>query len=876
LSGAFIGASGLSAWKGGWKGALTAIILSAVLAMLMFGATLGGAQIVGMIAASIGASAIVSLWSGGALAAAAAARRRRPTEIRPAPEVVIEPPPVEPIAVVEHTRAIEEAERREREEAQRRAIEEAERIAAEMKAAADAAERRKAEQRASEDAVRLAREQREAAEAAQRLAAEMRAAAEEAQRIQAEKDAERRAAQDLQRRMADERARLQRELETALQKKLDEQRAAFDRERAEFEERLEEERRQHRQAPRSLFGTIASWFEKKEVPTTRISISAPRRSASAKSAALARRTPPKALESRPRLLLFERRRGTADTAIPKLRQRGVDVEAVERLVDAADEIHRFRPDAFFIDSELPDFEKSYEMLLQQNALLPFFVTGRSVHAFVPPPTVRYVSFVVRPYDIDELAKIGHDARETPEALLKAQRVGHMPATASVEVSPHAVQRTGSGYDVVCASCRVVFDALETDWCTCLTKERTLVCTNCLTCFCKAAPAYKEKFWNEAPLKLVDRKAGDTQRIALPPNPPVGEVMRPLVLSVEGDEALQQTIHRVCSNLGYGFVAAMNGADGLKLARVYRPNVIIADAFAPKLDGREMCRLLKKEDAFTSTKMIVMSGLYTDTKYRSEALERFDVDDYLPMPAAMTELINVLQKHVEGTTGLPLPRAPYEMRGGDRAYEVCCFNCAKMFDAARAEWCECAGGENTLVCPYCHGCFCKAPAAYRERFWLDAPPSLFEAKMLRSQRQNDPSENPSPASVRRPLVLLVENDENVELIVRTVATTIGFGYVTVANGEEGLAIARKYKPELVLSDAGMPQLDGRELSRILKEDPATARGKAVIITGLYADGNYRGEARDRFKVDDCMAKPVAVDELLRVFRKYLPPETLPTM
>ncbi len=99
-----------------------------------------------------------------------------------------------------------------------------------------------------------------------------------------------------------------------------------------------------------------------------------------------------ASESRPRILLYERRRGTADTAIPKLRQRGIDAEVVERLVDAADEIHRFHPDALFIDSELPDFDNAYEMLAQQNAKLPIYVTGRS-------------GPVVRPYDIDELTAI---------------------------------------------------------------------------------------------------------------------------------------------------------------------------------------------------------------------------------------------------------------------------------------------------------------------------------------------------------------------------------------------------------------------------------------------------------------------------------------
>src|SRR5437667_8340810 len=50
----------------------------------------------------------------------------------------------------------------------------------------------------------------------------------------------------------------------------------------------------------------------------------------------------------------------------------------------------------------------------------------------------------------------------------------------------------------CVNCGESFDALEADWCSCLTRHRTLVCTNCLTCFCKAPEAYKERFWTAAP------------------------------------------------------------------------------------------------------------------------------------------------------------------------------------------------------------------------------------------------------------------------------------------------------------------------------------------------------------------------------------------
>ena len=155
--------------------------------------------------------------------------------------------------------------------------------------------------------------------------------------------------------------------------------------------------------------------------------------------------------------------------------------------------------------------------------------------------------------------------------------------------------------------------------------------------------------------------------------------------------------------------------------------------------------------------------------------------------------------------------------------------------------------------------------------MDAPPSLFERKMLGSKRHHGDKANPVPGEVKRPLILLVEDDENIQLIVKTVVTTMGFGFVVGADGQEGLSLAREYNPDLILSDAFMPKLDGREMCRLLKEDPATSGSKAIIMTGLYTDRKYRNEALDYFKVDDYVAKPLAVDDLIKLFKKHLPQE-----
>ena len=604
-----------------------------------------------------------------------------------------------------------------------------------------------------------------------------------------------------------------------------------------------------------------------------------------------------------RVLFLEARRTNADTAAPRLRQLGVETLIVERLADALEEIDRFRPDIAFIDAELPDFERVYKTMIEQVQNLPLILTARNASSI---PMIRRADIAVRPYEIDEIVQFARAAVNDPQQMLTeqarsrgevvsgttaqlvpktvAEPVPKAAAERAIIAQPEAADAAGDGYEVHCFNCGVAFDAIEADWCSCLTSDRTLVCTNCLTCFCKAAPSYKEKFWLAAPQRLVGMKAAESRRHSpvIVPNPPPDGVKRPLVMLVEDDEDIQAIVQRVCANLGYGFVSAANGLDGLILARTYRPNLILSGAFIPRLDGREMCRQLKEDPTFATTKMVVMTGLYTDTKYKNEAILRFHIDDYLAKPVSITDLISLLQRHIEGVADLPVQENLHELHrkeieavaGGERpinarTYKVPCATCGETFDAAKAEWCADLGRDRTLVCERCGNCFCGAPAPYRQRFWMEAPPVLFERKMIGVDRER--RMNPVPSEATRPLLLLVEKDESIRLIFRTVVTTMGYGFIAAGNWEEGHALARQYSPDLIVSDAYLPKREVREIFRLLKEDPSTARTTVIMMTGLYADPVFRTEALSQFNADGYLPKPLMVEDLIRLLKERLPQE-----
>ena len=202
------------------------------------------------------------------------------------------------------------------------------------------------------------------------------------------------------------------------------------------------------------------------------------------------------------------------------------------------------------------------------------------------------------------------------------------------------------------------------------------------------------------------------------------------------------------------------------------------------------------------------------------------------------------------------------------YSVACHHCGSTFDALESSWCSCLVSERTLVCPHCLHCFCKAPAGYKSRFWSNAPKALWDRKFKEHHEDFTPPTNPDPDEVSRPLVLLVDDEKDIQRVASRVIQSLGYGLVLGHNGEEGLELAQRYKPDLVLTDALMPRMDGREMARRIKEEAATASAKVVVMTALYTNVKYRTEGFKTYKVDDYLAKPLAFEDLRAVLQKHL--------
>lgn len=105
------------------------------------------------------------------------------------------------------------------------------------------------------------------------------------------------------------------------------------------------------------------------------------------------------------------------------------------------------------------------------------------------------------------------------------------------------------------------------------------------------------------------------------------------------------------------------------------------------------------------------------------------------------------------------------------------------------------------------------------------------------------------------ILLVEDDDALASVYVVRLQAEGFEVRRVANGEDALAAAISYKPDLVLLDVMMPKVSGFDVLDILRNTPETANLKIIILTALSQDSDKQRAIA--LGVDDYLVKSQVV-------------------
>lgn len=103
----------------------------------------------------------------------------------------------------------------------------------------------------------------------------------------------------------------------------------------------------------------------------------------------------------------------------------------------------------------------------------------------------------------------------------------------------------------------------------------------------------------------------------------------------------------------------------------------------------------------------------------------------------------------------------------------------------------------------------------------------------------PSPDDAASAPTAPLVLVVDDDERNRKLAQDVLRRSGLRTIEAAGGRAAIALARDCLPDVILLDLRLPDLEGREVARALREEERTAHIPVVALTALrYPDGGAR--------------------------------------
>ncbi|MDQ1522632.1 MAG: two-component system, cell cycle response regulator DivK [Pyrinomonadaceae bacterium] len=117
------------------------------------------------------------------------------------------------------------------------------------------------------------------------------------------------------------------------------------------------------------------------------------------------------------------------------------------------------------------------------------------------------------------------------------------------------------------------------------------------------------------------------------------------------------------------------------------------------------------------------------------------------------------------------------------------------------------------------------------------------------------------------VLVVEDFEDTRFLMRLELEKRGFRVVEATDGEQGVEYAASERPDIILMDIGLPQIDGIEATRRIRAD-SSMRDVLIVALTAHHETEYRAQALAA-GCDAYLTKPVDFDWLIDLLGRLLP-------
>ncbi len=373
----------------------------------------------------------------------------------------------------------------------------------------------------------------------------------------------------------------------------------------------------------------------------------------------------------------------------------------------------------------------------------------------------------------------------------------------------------------------------------------------------------------------------------PQDLPVGTTTT--VLVVDDDPLIQHLLRGQLEQEGFRVLVAVDGVDGLTMAREARPDVILLDIHLPKLDGWQVLAELKSDPALVNIPVIIQSV----EEQRARAFS-FGACEYLVKPVEADRLVTIVRRAV-----LPGAGDILVVDDDDDAREMVSRNLRR----AGFTTVEARDGEEALLrvrvvkpsmvvldllMPRVDG-FEVLRTLRQEGH--DVPVLVLTGKTLTQEERGVLQEGLVRVvtkdgvaieqvirearkvlvarrrlqSTKLPRILYVEDSpQNRDIVRRYLGGD--FDLYEAEDGEHGLERAAREVPDLILMDLSLPRIDGWEATRRLK---ANAALRHIPVVALTAHAAREEQTRARSAgCCDYLTKPIEREVLLSTIRRHL--------
>lgn len=116
------------------------------------------------------------------------------------------------------------------------------------------------------------------------------------------------------------------------------------------------------------------------------------------------------------------------------------------------------------------------------------------------------------------------------------------------------------------------------------------------------------------------------------------------------------------------------------------------------------------------------------------------------------------------------------------------------------------------------------------------------------------------------ILIVEDDVMLLEMIKIQLGEMGYDAVTAENGKDGLFKAIQEKPDLIMADIMMPELDGNEMIKLIRQNENLAKTPIVVVSALGREADV--DTSMQVGANDYIIKPFFAADLEKLLKKHL--------